>query len=130
MTLPDGVSRSRLNIHAWRTALHLAWLKGHEQITAEDAEAGTRVADYQVKMREFYAPPEGETRSARCEAAIRKVIRGKRRVSIRELRQRTNYKRFGIGLWDMSLAALVKAGEVRIEEAGRSRLAILQKQRD
>ena len=75
LTIPEGISRSRLNIHAWRTSLHLAWLQGHEQITAADAEAGTRVADYQAKMREFYAPPEGETRQARCEAAIRKAMR-------------------------------------------------------
>ena len=69
LVLPEGVSKARLNIHAWRTALHLAWLRGHEQITAQDAEGGTRVANYQVKMREYYAPTEGETRQARCEAA-------------------------------------------------------------
>jgi len=28
LTMPQGISKARLNIHAWRTALHLAWLQG------------------------------------------------------------------------------------------------------
>jgi DGQHR domain-containing protein len=32
-------------------------------------------------MREFYSPPEGETRGARCEAGIRKVMRARRNVT-------------------------------------------------
>jgi hypothetical protein len=131
LALPDGVQRSRLNIHAWRAALHIAWLKGHEQITVEDVEVGTRSADYQVSMREYYAPPEGETRQARCEQTIRKVMRGRRRLTVRQLRQSTNYRRFGIGLWDKSLASLVRAGEMRIEETDTGkRIVILLKERD
>ncbi len=115
-TMPEGISRARLNIHAWRTALHLAWLRGHISILESDIDGGIKIAEHQAKMREYYAPPEGETRSARCEAAIRKVVSGRRRVRLRELRRATNYKQFGIGLWDKSLKELVGAKEMRIED--------------
>lgn len=130
LTLPDGVSRSRLNIHAWRTALHIAWLRGHEQITAQDGEAGTRVADYQVRMREFYAPPEGETRQARCEAAIRKAMRARRRMKERDLKRATHYEKYGVDLWDRSLTALCKAGEIRRDKDARPRTVILLKNKE
>jgi hypothetical protein len=130
LVLPEGVMRSRLNIHAWRTALHLAWLKGHQQITAADAEAGTRAAEYLAKMREFYAPPEGETKQARCEAAIRKVMRSRRRMKERDLKRATHYEKYGVDLWDRSLTALCKAGEMRREFEGRPKMVILLKDKD
>lgn len=52
---------------------------------------------------------------ARCEAAIRKVVRARRRITIRELRRATNSYRYGLGRWDQALQALAKAGEVRLE---------------
>jgi hypothetical protein len=119
-----------LNIHAWRTALHIAWLKGHEQITTADAEAGTRVADYQVKMREFYAPPQGETRQARCEAAIRKAMRAKRRMRERDLKRVTHYEKYGVEMWDRALTALCKAGEMRRDKDARPKVVILLKSKD
>jgi len=131
LVLPEGVVRSRLNVHAWRTALHLAWLKGHEQITAEDAEGGTRVADYQAKMREYYAPAEGETLPARCEAAIRKVMRARRRMLVSELRRKTHGSRYGVGKWDTALNDLCKNSEMRLDvDAKGRRVAILLKQKD
>lgn len=116
LVLPEGVSRARLNIHAWRCALHLAWLHGHQFITEQDADAGIQLANYQTQMREWYAPPEGETRGARCQAAIRKVMRGVVKISMRELMQKTHYKRVGVGDWQKALKLLVDAGEVRIAE--------------
>jgi len=117
LMLPEGVSRARLNIQAWRVSLHLAWLKGHASILDEDVDGGIKSAEYLAKMREFYAPPEGETRQARCEASIRKVMRSRRRVGLRDLRRKTNYHRWGLGLWEKALQALVKAGEVRVGES-------------
>ena len=125
LALPEGVSRARLNIHAWRTALHLAWLRGHESILDEDVDGGIQVAAYLAKMREFYAPPEGETRQARCEASIRKVVRGRRKISVRELRRKTNYTRWGLGLWDKALQALTKAGEMRLAEGEKGKVMVI-----
>jgi hypothetical protein len=115
LELPEGISRARLNIHAWRTALHLAWLHGHAFIMEVDIASGIEAAEYLAAMREFYAPPEGETRNARCEATIRKVMRARRKLTKYELKQKTNYSRFGIGPWEESLKALIRAGELRVE---------------
>jgi hypothetical protein len=130
LELPEGISRARLNIHAWRTALHLAWLHGHANILDVDVDGGIKVAEYQAKMREYYSPPEGETRGARCEAGIRKVMRARRNVTLRELRKLTNANRYGIGLWDKALQSLTKAGEVRVADGARkgSKVCILLKQ--
>src|SRR5262252_10009091 len=127
LVLPENVQRSRRNVHAWPTALHLAWLRGHEHIEAEDAEGGTRIADYQVQMREYYAPPEGETKQARCEQAIRKVLKSVRQIPKRELLRKTHGDRFGVGLWENALTAMIKAGECRLEKRGRGTWVILLK---
>lgn len=120
LEMPEGISKSRLNIHAWRAGLHLAWLKGHTQIEVEDVEGGFKCAEYLVKMREWYAPPEGETRAARAEAAIRKVMRSRHRATVRELKAATSSKRISVGDWDKALKALCSAGEMRVaEEQGK-----------
>jgi hypothetical protein len=82
-------------------------------------------------MREFYSPCEGETKQARCEAAIRKVMTSQRRMGQRELRRVTHGYKYGIGLWDNSLAALCKAGELRkeVSDTGKA-LVILLKEKD
>lgn len=117
--------RTRINIHAWRTALHLAWLKRSDYITEEHVLAGIKSANYQIQMREFYAPAPGDTRQARCEANIRKVMNAVRRISVRDLKTKTNAYRSGIQAWEKSLDALVKNLEVRIE----GKLVILLKEK-
>lgn len=135
LQLPDGVSRARLNIHAWRVALHLAWLRDRSCIVPEDVEGGIKVAMFLSKMREYYAPAEGETRAARCEAAIRKIVSSKRRVKVRELKSLTHYKTYGLDTWEKALKALVRHGEVRVAEerqpsGQKAKMVILLKQKD
>jgi hypothetical protein len=130
LALPEGVQRSRLNVLAWRTSLHLAWLHGHDHIEAVDAEGGTRVADYQVKMREYYSPAEGETRPARCEAAMRKVMRAKRHMTERLLMRAIHYEKYGVELARRSLENLCKAGELRHDKNARPKIVILLKDKD
>lgn len=129
LEMPEGISGARLNIHAWRTALHHAWLRGAENITHLDVEAGIAVAEYQKLMRIWHAPRAGDTRVARCEAAIRAVMRECRKATLRELQQNTNANRVGIMQWRAALDALVKAGEIRIDP-GPPKRAILLKQKD
>ena len=66
----EDLPAARLNIHALRVALHLAWLRGHANILESDIDAGIKVADFQAKMRDFYRPAEGKTREAQWEARI------------------------------------------------------------
>jgi len=113
---PPGVTISRLNIHAWRAALHIAWLRGHSCMTCEDVQHGIDLAEYLAHMREYYRPPEGESRQARCEQSIRKIMQARKRLSVKELRDRTNAFKAGLDLWDKALKAMERAGELRIHE--------------
>lgn len=115
LVMPEGIGKGRLNVHAMRTGLHLAWLKGHAWIEAEDIEGGIRVANYQARMREFYAPAEGETRGAVAENSIRKHLRTKSRISKRDLRKKCHAERWDVGTFDRALEGLASNEELRIE---------------
>jgi hypothetical protein len=133
--MAEGIGKARLNIHAWRTSLHLAWLHGHTRIEEEDVAKGIKAAEYLAKMREFYAPPQGETRAANAEDEIRKVMREKIRYPVRSLRRETGSNRYGIAIWDGALSSLCGAGELRVETIRRpsgqkSRTVILLKNKD
>lgn len=123
--LPEGVSKSRLNIHAWRAALHRAWLLGHKFILPDDTDAGIQLAEYQADMREWYMPSEGETKQARWEAKLRKAMRGSRRITLRELRRKTNANRAGAKLWNDALQSLVRLGEIRVEDKGQGVITVI-----
>lgn len=97
----------------------------------DDTEGGIACAEYLGQMREWYAPPEGETRSARTEAAIRKIMKARGRITVRELKQATNARRVSAGDWDKALKALGTAGEIRLNVAENGRkTVILLKQED
>ena len=72
------------------------------------------------EIRKLTAEPQpaslDESRQARCEAVIRRVMQIKKRLSVRELKDRTNYQRVGIAMWEKSLESLVQGGEVRVHE--------------
>jgi hypothetical protein len=61
----------------------------------------------------------GSATRALCGAAIMRVMRARRRITVRELKQWTTARRFGAGTWDAGFAALVGAGAIRVEQ-GRS----------
>jgi len=74
-------------------------------------------------------PPEGETRAARAEAAIRKVMRSRRRSTVRDLQAATSSKRISVDDWGKALKALERAGEIRVADEktpkGRTRKVVI-----
>jgi hypothetical protein len=110
------VPSARLNTHAMRVALHLAWLKGHATMTEEDINAGIQVADFQAKMRDFYAPPEGESRDAIWEGKILKYMKAHKSVPYRTLQKNVGASRAGTKVWNGAIAGLVKDGKIAIVE--------------
>jgi len=54
---------SRMGLHVWRAAMARAWgaIPQRTEITVEDAEAAIRLGDFQVKMRQYYAPTPGDS---------------------------------------------------------------------
>ncbi len=110
----EDTPSARLNTHAMRVALHLAWLRGHANILESDVDAGIKVADFQAKMRDFYRPAEGETREAQWEARIMKVIRQKRSLPYRELQRLCTASRAGTAVWERAIAGLKRDGRIAI----------------
>lgn len=105
---------ARLNIHALRVAVHLAWLKGHASILESDVDAGISVADFQAKMREFYRPAEGETREAQWENRIMKTMSQKRSLPYRELQRVVTASRAGTAVWERAIAGLKRDGRIAV----------------
>lgn len=76
-------------------------------------------------MRIYYAPSEGDSQTARCEAAIRAAIGAAKRLSLRDLQRRTSYHRTGVQLWLTCLATLEKTGEIRIAEGKHNQKIVI-----
>ncbi|HEY6766610.1 MAG TPA: bifunctional DNA primase/polymerase [Candidatus Sulfotelmatobacter sp.] len=74
-TPEDCVSRGRLNILAWRNALHYSWLHDLATVTVEAAECGARLSDYQLQVRMRYRPLTGDSSVAKAANAIMRFLR-------------------------------------------------------
>jgi hypothetical protein len=112
----DDLPSARLNIHALRVALHLAWLHGHASLLESDVDAGIKVADFQAKMREFYRPAEGESRDAQWENRIIAIMRRKRSSPYRELQKLAHADRAGTAVWNRAIAGLTRDGRIAVVE--------------
>ncbi len=110
----EDLPAARLNIHALRVALHLAWLRGHANILESDVDAGIKVANFQAKMREFYRPAEGETREAQWENRIMSVMKQKRSIPHRELQRLCHADRAGTAVWERAIAGLRRDERVAV----------------
>jgi hypothetical protein len=122
------VPSARLNIHALRVALHLAWLRGHANILESDVDSGIKVANFQAKMREFYLPAEGDNPDAQLQARIMQVMKAKRSLPYRELQRRASASRAGVIAWERAIAGLVRDGRIalvnEVTKAGQKRKVV------
>jgi hypothetical protein len=100
----------RLNILAWKNALHYAWLKGKTTVDAESVAVGTALSDYQLAVRKRYAPLIGDTRLDKAVNAIRRYLGAHGTVSMSALKRGVNYVRMN-EMFEKALAFLVRQGE-------------------
>ena len=108
--VPDADEHGRLNVLAWKNALHLAWLCGGKAITNECVMKAIRLSEYQADIRVFFKPLAGDNAIARVEDAIRNFLRGTRGfVTTRELEQALNAmkKKCGSDIWRRAISNLV-----------------------
>lgn len=122
----DGEVRGRLNILAWRNALHLAWQRGLTQIGLEEIAGALRLSDYQFEVRRRYTPAEGENPWALVENKIRNFLKIEGSASRRDIVRRLSLHRYGGGMTDKALANLQSSGEVTLstEETSRGQKSI------
>lgn len=121
-TLPEG--SERLNIHVWRSALLLAWLRHEDEITEQVAGDAVLLGQYQVDSHAYYRTKAADTANARVQEKILRVLEMKGPQSRRNLQQLTNARRDGTSLWNIALAGLVSEGAVSIRDGIYRRSAV------
>jgi hypothetical protein len=120
-TLPEG--SERMNIHAWRSALLLAWLRHEDTISAKTAEDAVRLAQYQVASHEYYCVTAADTPNAKAQGKIVRALTMKGPLNRRELQKRTNAHRIGTDMWNRALDGLLRDRRVGKGDDGRYFLA-------
>jgi len=104
--LPEG--SERMNIHAWRSALLLAWLRHEETITTKTAEDAVLLGQYQVESHDYYRTKSADTANARVQGKILRSLELRGPTTKRELQRRTHANRDGTDLWSRALDGLLK----------------------
>jgi hypothetical protein len=116
--LPEDVDMdrdlsSRMGLHTWRAAMARAWgaIPQRTEITVEDPDAAIQLGEYQVKMRQFYAPTPGDSPKWRHLNAVKAAIEQAGQITRRELQRAVNGDRFPED-FDWALAYLEKRGQI------------------
>jgi hypothetical protein len=115
LTPVDRIDRSRLGLHVWRAAMARAWgwMPIRTEITLEDADAAIRLGEYQVKMRQFYAPTGGDDRDATVIQTVRHTVRMVGQLTMRDLKLKVHADRMG-KRFDTALDYLVRKNEITL----------------
>ena len=119
--LPEG--SERMNVHAWRSALLLAWLKHEGAISAKTAEDAVLLGQYQIASHEYYRTVPSDNAIAKVQTKILRVLEMKGPGLKRELQRHTHAYRDGTELWNRALAGLIQDGRVGKAEDGTYYLA-------
>jgi hypothetical protein len=104
--LPEG--SERMNVHAWRAALILAWLKHEDAISAKTAEDAVLLGQYQADSHDYYRTKSADNATAKVQGRIVRALELKGPMPKRELQKRTNAHRDGTELWNRALAGLLQ----------------------
>jgi hypothetical protein len=112
----DGDVRGRLNVLAWRNALHLAWQRGLAEIGDREMADALLLSDYQFEVRRRYTPAEGESQAALVENKIRNFLEVTHRAHRKDIIQKLNLRRYGNFVIDRALGALQASGEIVVVE--------------
>jgi hypothetical protein len=94
----DPVSRGRLNLLAWKNALHYSWVMNLPTITVDAMERGCKLAEYQLRVRLKYRPLSGDSPVAKAANAISRCMRRYQTgapVPLREVRRAVHATRMG-----------------------------------
>jgi hypothetical protein len=120
-SLPEG--SERMNIHAWRSALLIAWLRHEATISAKTAEDAVSLGRYQVASHEYYRTRSADTANARVQARIVRALEMRGPMKKRALQKATHAERDGTDLWSRALDGLIRDKSVGKREDGTHYLA-------
>ncbi len=112
-----GEESDRLNVLAWRNALHLAWLRESPTVTVDHITDAIRLSEYQLVVRRFTKPLVGDSSVAKAEDAIRTYIRGKMGEFVTKRKLENSLKnlkaKVGVYIWGMAIENLKNEGCVQ-----------------
>ncbi len=114
--LPEG--SERMNIHAWRNALLIAWLRHETVISAQTAEDAVSLGQYQIASHEYYRTHTAANPIARIQADIVRAVEMKKPMKKRELQQTTHASREGTELWNRAFTGLLRDGTLGTRDDG------------
>jgi len=116
---------SRMGLHVWRAAMARAWgaIPQRIEITLEDAEAAILLGEYQVRMRQYYAPTPGDSPKWRHLNAVRAAVEQAGQISIRDLRRSVRGDRFPED-FDWSVGYLEKRGLITRLSGARNQIVL------
>jgi hypothetical protein len=120
-SLPEG--SERMNIHVWRSALMLAWLRHEDAITAKTAGDAVRLGQYQIASHDYYRTKTVENPVAKVQARIVRALEMRGPLTKRELQKYTNAHREGTDVWNRGLDGLVRDRSVGKGEDGNYYMA-------
>jgi hypothetical protein len=89
-----------------------------DMVTESAARKTVALLRYQVRARRQADPIDADSKIAKLEENIRRVLEGNP-LSKERLAQRCNKRRVGIWIWNQSLSNLIKSGEVEYDSVER-----------
>lgn len=110
----NAPSAGRLNILAWRNALHMAWLGRRPAVDADCMDRALKISRWQLAVRKVYKPLTGDNATARAANAIQRFMEKHpvdSNVKLRDLERATNANRMG-PIFDAGLAHLKARGRI------------------
>jgi hypothetical protein len=114
----NAPSAGRLNILAWRNALHMAWLGRRPAVDADCMDRALRISRWQLGIRRLYKPLQGDNATARAANAIQRHIEKQpvgSDIKFRDLERAVNANRMG-PIFDAGLAHLQTRGRVILHD--------------
>jgi hypothetical protein len=119
--LPEG--SERMNVHAWRNALLIAWLRHETVISAETAQDAVNLGQYQIASHEYYRTSSADNAIAKVQGRIIRALDTKGPMKKRELQKVMHAERDGTELWNRALDGFIRDGRVGKREDGTLYLA-------
>lgn len=119
--LPEGTER--LNMHVWRSALLIAWLRHEETISAKTAEDAVSLGQYQLDSHEYYRVEAANNTNAKVQGKIRRALKMQGPLSKRDIQRYTNAHRDGTDTWSRAFDGLVRDKAVGRTDDGKFYLA-------
>jgi hypothetical protein len=114
MGLPQSIHAVRLDSYAARLMPLLAANDQKDTIDIETTMKATTLCDWQLKVRQQYDPIDADTKTAKMEERIRRVLLNGKKLKEYQIRAQTNAHRVGLFVFKQSLQNLRDAGEVEM----------------